>query len=192
MSQRIGLISPPNIKLKPIPDDELREGWEWMQRLSKDHHFKPGSIKSKSTQSYTRALSIGCIRAVNSYRRIETVFPSSETYNAMTGRSSDILGLIDAVVWEVSPPRDRMIQACGKDWQPHITKMADYDHINRVRQTLANPTHQFEMWGWQRYPGFRKNGTRAKTQFWYPRVQLITMDFMMGEAPPHFVRFWEA
>jgi hypothetical protein len=163
-----------------------------MQRLSKGYGFKPGAIKGKSTQSYTRALSTGCIKAVNRHRGIETVFPSSETYNAMTGRSSDILGIIDAIVWEINPPRDRAIQACGKDWQSHITKMADYDHVNRVRQTLANPTRQLEIWGWSQYPTFRKDGTRAKTQFWYPRVQIITMPFLLSQEPPRFVKFWEA
>jgi hypothetical protein len=189
---RIGLVAPPNVKLKPIPEDELREGWEWMARLSKDYGFKPGSIKSKSTQSYTRGLTTACIRAVNRYHDRETCFPASETYNAATGRSGDILGIVDAIVMEVSPtPRNRWVQACGRDWQSHITKMADYDHVNRVRQILANPTHCIELWGWAQYPGFTKGG-RAKTQFWYPRVQIITLDFILGQEPPRFVRFWES
>jgi hypothetical protein len=163
-----------------------------MQRLSKDYGFKPGTIKGKATQSYTRSLSTACIRAMNRHKNIETVFPSSETFNAVTGRSSDILGIIDAEVWEIDPPRNRLIQACGKDWQSHIRKMADYDHINRVRQSLANPTHTLELWGWQQYATFRKDGTRAKTKFWYPRVQRIDMAFMLGHAPPTFIKFWEA
>jgi len=83
------------------------------------------------------------------------------------------------------------VQACGRDWQSHITKMADYDHVNRVRQILANPSHTLELWGWAQYPGFTKAG-RAKTQFWYPRVQVITLDFILGQEPPRFVRFWES
>lgn len=192
MSQKIGLISPPNTKLKPIPEDELKEGWEWMQRLSKDYGFKPGTIKGKATQSYTRALSTGCIKAVNRHKGIETVFPASETYNAATGRSGDILGIIDAIVMEVSPPRNRWVQACGRDWQPHVAKMASYDHVNRCRQILSNPTHTLELWGWSQYPTFKKDGTRAITKFWYPRVQIITMSFLLSQEPPHFVRFWDA
>jgi hypothetical protein len=189
----IGIIDPPIVRLKAIPEDELREGYEWMTMLSKDYGFKPGTIKSRSTHGYTKALSTGCIKAINRHKGIETTIPGGETYNAITGRSSDILGIIDAEIWETDPPRDRFIQACGRDdWQAHIRKMADYDHINSVRRCLANPTHQLEIWGWAQYPGFNKNGTRSKTKFWYPRVQIITLDFMLGHAPPQFARFWEA
>jgi hypothetical protein len=191
-TQVIGLIEPPIVRLKAIPEDELREGYEWMQMLSKDYGFKPGAIKSRSTHGYTKALSTGCIKAVNRHKGIETTIPGGETYNAITGRSSDILGIIDAEVWETDPPRDRFIQACGKDWQSHVRKMADYDHVNNVRRCLANPSHSLEMWSWSQYAAFNKNGTRAKTKFWYPRVQIITMDFMLGHAPPTFARFWEA
>lgn len=189
MSQRIGLIETPRHRLKPIPEEELMQGWEWMQMLSKDYGFKPGAIKSKATQSFTRALTTKCIRAVNRHYDRETCFPASETYNAGTGRSGDILGIVDAIVMEVSPvPRNRWIQACGRDWQPHIAKMAE--SVNRCRQILENPTHTLELWGWQQYPGFSIKGGRTKTKFWYPRVQLITMPFFLDKAPPNYVYFW--
>jgi hypothetical protein len=190
-SKLIGIIDPPCHRLKPIPDDELREGYEWMQRLSKDYGFKPGTIKSKATQSYTRTLTTGCIKAVNRHLDRECCLPASETYNAATGRSGDILGIVDAIVMEIDPPRNRWVQACGRDWQPHIAKMAGYDHVNRCRQILANPSHQLELWGWQQYAGFKSDGTRAKTKFWYPRVQVITMAFLHSKEPPQYVRFWE-
>lgn len=191
MSDLIGLVPTPTHRLKPIPEDELREGFEWMQRLSRDYGYKPGAIKSKSTQSYTRTLTTACIKAVNRHHGIETAFPASETYNATTGRSGDILGIVDAIVLEVDPPRNRWVQACGKDWQPHIAKMAGYEHINRCRQILSNPTHSLELWGWSTHEGYRKDGARAKNKFWYPRVQIITMPFLLSQEEPRFVRFWE-
>ncbi|MBD1871912.1 hypothetical protein H6F75_00310 [Nodosilinea sp. FACHB-131] len=192
MTHLIGLIDPPTTKLKPFTRDELIAGQQHIDELSKDYGFKPGAIKCRSTQSYTRALTIACIRALNRRAKIETVFPASETYNAATGRSGDILGIVDAIVLEVSPPRNRWVQACGKDWQPHIRKMCDYDHINRCRQVLANPTHTLELWGWAQYDRTKADGSASKQKFWMPRVQIITMDFLLGAAPPAIVPFFEA
>lgn len=193
MTHLIGLIDPPTAKLKPFTREELIAGQTVIDELSKSYGFKPGAIKSRSTQSYTRALTIACIRALNRRAGIETAFPSSETYNAVTGRSSDILGIVDAIVLQTTPPIcDRYVQACGKDWQPHIRKMADYDHINRCRQILANPTHTLELWGWAQYDRTKADGSASKQKFWMPRVQIITMDFLLGASPPAIVPFFEA
>jgi hypothetical protein len=186
----IGLIDPPIVRLKTIPEDELREGYEWMTMLSMDYGFKPGKIKQNCKLGFTKSFSTGCIKAVNRHKGIETTLVGGETYNAITGRSKDILGIIDSEIWETDPPRNRFVQSCGDDWQPHIRTMTE--RINNVRRCLANPTHTLELWGWARYPAFNKNGTRSKNQFWYPRVQIITLDFMLGHAPPTFTRFWEA
>jgi|GEM_PF-6672507 len=192
MTHLIGLTTAPMHRLKPFSDDELKEGSEWIQMLSKDHNFKPGEIKRKSTQSYSRAMTTGCIKAINSYHGIETCFPASETYNAATERSSDILGVVDVIVMESHPiPRNRWIQACRKDWQSHIKTMADYNHINRCRRILANPTHTLELWGWASYPGYKKDGTKAATRFWYPRVQILSMAFLLNQEPPTYAKFWE-
>ena len=189
---QIGLISPPNIRLKPIPDDELREGYEVMKTLSSKHRLKLGAIKGKATQSFTRSLSCKTIMAVDEMLGRDSMTRSVESYNGQTQRSADLFGIIDAISIDAGNRRTRYVQACGKDWQPHVEKFSEPLFIENVRRILALQSNSLELWGWQQYQGFRKDGTRAKTQFWYPRVQLITMDFMLGEAPPHFVRFWEA
>ena len=189
---QIGLIEPPKHRLKPIPEDELRDGYEVMQRLSKHHRLKLGAIKSRATQSYTRSLTTATIMAVDEMLGRDSMTRSVEGYNAATQRSADLFGIIDAISIDATNHRTRYVQACGKDWGSHLVKLSEYPAIENLRRLLAIRSNTVEMWGWQPYPVFLKNGTRGKTQFWYPRVQIITLDFMLGKAPPTFTRFWEA
>lgn len=191
--QRIGLIEPPKHRLKPIPEDELREGYEVMQHLSKHHRLKLGAIKSKATQSYTRSLTTATVNAVDEMLGRDSMTRSVEGYNAATQRSADLFGIIDAISIDATNQRTRYLQACGKsDWQQHIVKLSEYPAIENLRRLLSIPSNTVEIWGWRSHPTFLKDGTRGKTMFWYPRVQIITMDFMLGKEPPTFTRFWEA
>lgn len=189
---QIGLIEPPKHRLKPIPEDEIRDGYEVMQRLSKHHRLKLGAIKSKATQSYTRSLTTATIMAVDEMLGRDSMTRSVEGYNAATQRSADLFGIIDAISIDATNQRTRYLQACGRDWGSHLTKLSEYPAIENLRRLLAIRSNTVELWGWQPYATFRKDGTRGKAQFWYPRVQIITLDFMLGHAPPTFTRFWEA
>jgi hypothetical protein len=189
---QIGLISPPNVRNKAISDDELIDGYQIMKILSAKHRLKLGAIKGKATQSYTRSLSTATIMAVDEMMGRDSMTRSVETYNAQTQRSGDLFGVVDAISLDADNMRTRYIQACGVDWQGHITKFSDAPYIENIRRILALPSNQFEMWGWQQYAGFSVNGGRTKTQFWYPRVQIITMPFLLSQEPPRFVKFWEA
>jgi hypothetical protein len=190
---KIGLIEPPNVRNAAISEDELRDGYEIIQRLSKHHRLKLGEIKGKATQSYTRSLSTKTIMAVDEMLGRDSMTRSVEGYNAATQRSADLFGIIDAISIDATNRRTRYIQACGKsDWQQHVTKLSESPAIENVRRILAIDSNTLELWGWQSHAIFLKGGGRGKQVFWYPRVQIITMDFMLGKAPPTFVRFWEA
>lgn len=189
-------VKPPSVRNKSIPDDELREGQQMIAYLSKHHRLKLGAIKGAATQSYTRALSTKTIMAVDEMLGRDSMTRSVESYNAQTNRSADLFGIVDAVSIDATTQRTRYIQACkwgqGSDWTGHIKKFCEDNHIENIRRILALPSATFELWGWQRHLEFNKDGTRAKTQFWYPRVQIITIPFLLSQEPPRFVKFWEA
>lgn len=189
---QIGLIEAPCFRLSAIPDAELREGYSMMQHLRKHHRLDLGGIKTKATQSYTRSMSCKTIMAVDEMLDRDSMTRSVESYNPQTQRSADLFGIVDAISIDLTSKRTRYIQACGLDWQTHIKKFCDPLFVENARRIAAMPGSLLELWGWQQYPGFTKGGGRAKTMFWYPRVQIITLDFILGQEPPRFVRFWEA
>jgi len=192
MTNLIGLITPPKTRLTPLSPDEILAGQHIMDALSKDHGFKPGTVRGKATASFTKALTAKCITTLARRYGRDTMVASVESYDSARGRSADLFGIVDLLCIECDPPRTRYIQACGKDWQPHITKMADYDHINATRRILANPSNTLELWGWQQYDRIKSDGTPGRQKFWLPRVQLITLDFLLGHSPPQMVQFFEA
>jgi hypothetical protein len=189
-------VKPPSVRNKSISDDELREGQKMIEYLSKHHRLKLGAIKGAATQSYTRALSTKTIMAVDEMLGRDSMTRSVESYDAGIKRSADLFGIVDAVSVDATYPRTRYIQACkwgkGSDWSGHIQKFCEENHIENIRRILSQPAATFELWGWQSHLGFNKDGSRSKDSFWYPRVQIITMAFLLSQEPPTFVKFWEA
>jgi hypothetical protein len=180
------------VRNKSIDDDELREGQKMIEYLSKHHRLKLGAIKSAATQGYTGALTTKTIMAVDEMLGRDSMTRSVQTYDARTQRSADLFGVVDAVSVDSTYPRTRYIQACGKDWQSHIQKFCEDKNIENIRSILSQPATTFELWGWLSHSGFNKDGNRSKDNFWYPRVQIITMAFLLGQEPPAFAKFWEA
>jgi hypothetical protein len=149
--------------------------------------FKPGSLKSKATASFTKSLSAKCIRTVARLNQELCTIGDVESYDARTKRSSDFLGVIDLIA--VTPTLTRGIQACGTDLSTHITKIKDGDCQRKTEIWLSSPTRTFEIWSWRQYKAYKKDGTQAKTSFWWPRIQLITLDFLAEREPPTMLSF---
>lgn len=190
--QPIGLVeAPPRHRLPRWKAEEVAEGQAWMDMLSKEYGFKPGESRRNSKSQFTRTITTRCIGALARHRGQDVNIGSVESYDAARARSADLFGIIDAIVLEVNPPRIRYIQACGRDWQSHIQKMASYEHINDCRKMLANPTASIELWGWQKVPRVKQDGGRSRVEVWLPRVQMISLEFLLGKEPPTYAKFWE-
>lgn len=145
--------------------------------------FKPGDIRSRSTQSFTKAMTAKFIKATSNDASL--MIGNCESYDARIQRSSDLFGLLDLLA--VTSSLTRGIQACGSDWQAHIDKFLDDLHIERCARWLASPSRTLELWGWTQHKRFLKNGQRGKNKVWLPRCQLITMAFLEGKEPATFI-----
>lgn len=180
---------PPKSTMPRMTHAEIKVAQDWMATLSKAG-FKPGEIRSRSTASFTKALTAKYIRTVAKLRGERLTVGDVESYDSRFNRSNDLFGIIDLLV--ITPERTIGVQACGRDRQQHVEKFCDDIHAKKTALWLEGGCRSLELWSWSQQPGFNKNGTRSKTKFWYPRVQIITLDFMLGHAPPQFTRFWEA
>ena len=169
--------------------DEIIAAQLWMSELSKAG-FKPGTLRANATASFTKSLTAKYIRTVARIRHEWLTVGDVESYDSRFSRSSDLFGIIDLLV--VTPDRTIGVQACGRDRQQHIDKFCDDIHIRKTELWLTGGSRSLELWSWVQVNGYKKDGGRAKTMFWYPRVQIITLDFILGQEPPRFVRFWEA
>jgi len=182
----LGLTPPPTHRLPSLTKDEVIEVQGVMDQLSKAG-FKPGAIRGKATQSHTKAMTAKCITAMARINRKWCSVGNVESYDAVRGRSSDLFGIIDLIA--IDPQMTRGIQACGGgDWQQHIQKIADYDHARNTELWLASPHRTLELWGWRQYSAYKKDGRQGVKKFWYPRIQVITMGFLLGKEPPQYVK----
>jgi len=135
---------------------------------------------SKRGTNHTKKKTIGVELAL---RRIHDrpFYPvtDAETYDSGTQRSKDLYGFIDILVGH-----DRAIQACGTDWQPHIDKLRYEVDQGKLAWWLSDPKRSLELWGWRQLaiPG-------QKTKEWWPRIQLITPEFIWDGAEPTLLNF---
>lgn len=167
---------------------ELKQAQAFMDNLSL-HGFKPGELKSKSTQSYTKAMTAKFLKTVAQLNGDSSIMIANcESYDAARCRSSDLFGILDLIA--VTPFQTRGIQACGADWQPHISKLREDFYLSRCDRWLSSPSRTLELWGWTKHKRFLKNGKRGRQHFWVPRCQLISIEFLKGYEDPVFVDFW--
>ena len=130
--------------------------------------------------NHTKRKTLAVLKALKR-RHDHNFYPvtDAETYDSGTQKSKDLYGFIDILV-----AHDRAIQACGNDWQPHIDKLR-YDVCPlKLQWWLEGDLRSLELWGWRKLalPGKR-------TKEWWPRIQLITMEFLSGVEAPTMLSF---
>lgn len=150
-------------------------------------------------QSFSRMpkdTKIRTMRTVKAIARKEgkrLIVSNVESFNHHSGCKKDMFGVIDAVAIECnySPElvlgddiaayyqsfqgtKIRALQACGNDWGQHIRKLRG--NIETVALWLSAGSTTFELWGWRKV---KRRGQRV----YRPRVQLITVPFLLGNEP---------
>ncbi|MEM6839570.1 MAG: hypothetical protein AAF609_22350 [Cyanobacteria bacterium P01_C01_bin.120] len=148
---------------------------DWRKELK---WLNPGFSKAS-----TKLKTIYVLRAIARTQGIRAVVANVETYDAGTGRSSDLYGFLDILV-----DHNRGIQACGKDWQPHISKFRD-ECPDAVKWWLSEESRTLELWGWRQVVATKSDGSKAKRKLWIPRIQLITPGFLWGDEEPTMIEF---
>ena len=150
-------------------------------------------------QSFSRMpndTKIRTMRTVKAIARKEgkrLIVSNVESFNHHSGCKKDMFGIIDAVAIEChycpelvlsddlgayyqsfQGTRIRGLQACGRDWGQHVKKLQE--SIETVAMWLSAGNTTFELWGWRKVK-------RRGQQVYRPRVQLITVPFLLGKEP---------
>lgn len=91
------------------------------------------------------------------------------------GVRQDLFGIIDILALDYAVGV-RGIQVCGTDWQSHIKKFRE-ERLQECENWLKTPGTTLELWGWRKV----KVKRGGKQMVWKPRVQAITLDFLLEE-----------
>ena len=160
--------------------------WPTLAEL-RGHPTAPLQSFSKMPKD-TKIRTMRTVKAISRNQGKRVIIANVESYNAHSGRKSDMFGIFDAVAIECdydprlvidnmegylngfSNQRIRALQACGGDWQSHITKLRE--NIETCALWLAAQNTTLELWGWRKI----KRGSRRVIR---PRLQLITLDFLL-------------
>lgn len=114
------------------------------------------------------------LRALKQQGRVCAIVEKFNSYAGEHGRRIDLFGIIDVLA--LDPERGVVgIQSTGQDFAAHLRKLTE-EKIQEVTDWLTTPGTSLELWGWRKVKLHR--GSRAER--WMPRVQEITMDYLMS------------
>lgn len=152
------------------------------------------SLQPFSSTRSTKIRSMRVIKALARYEGKRIIVSNAEASEVHRGiqLKRDMYGIIDAIATESNHEPGlvmdsyesylrsfqgtniRAIQACATDWQPHIEKLKE--NIETCALWLSAPNTTLELWGWRKV----KRGNRRVIR---PRLQLITLDFLLEKEP---------
>lgn len=90
------------------------------------------------------------------------------------GKSHDHLGFVDGIAYGIG--HTIMLQACGKDWTPHVDKILGPCREDVIRVLMAG--NQIHLVGWRKVK--RKDARGIRRDLWRPRIREFTLaDFGM-------------
>ena len=168
-----------------------------LKELRDKHSLQSFSQMPKDTKLKT----MRTIKAIaRSQQNVKTKVANTESFNAHSGCKSDMYGIIDALATEchynpaaIVDGMDeylrsfqgttyRAIQACGQDWQPHIRKLQE--NAETCAMWLSGGNATLELWGWRKV-------LRGKRKVIRPRVQFITLAFLLGDEEPEIIEVFQ-
>lgn len=139
--------------------------------------LKLGTIANIPHKSKT----IRLIKALARHHGYTVMVADVERRESHSGRTHDLYGIIDLLA--IQGELVRGIQVCGTDWQPHIRKFRE-ERMEACDRWLSSELRTLELWGWRKVCGYKKDGTRAASKVWSPKVQVITWEFLRGNEQP--------
>lgn len=152
--------------------------YRWRSRL-KDFNSKRFSKKGVN---HTKHKTLAVLKAIQrTHNHPYSPISDIETYDSGTMKSRDLYGFLDIQVGK----SERGIQACGTDWTPHIEKLKYEVCSLKLKWWLeSEPLSTLELWGWRQ---LKVPGRNSKE--WWPRIQLITPEFIWGDESPTMLSF---
>ena len=107
-------------------------------------------------------------RTAEYYR--EQGYRVAKTEYTARGKSHDLMGFIDGIAFGVG--HTIYLQACGKDWQPHVEKITGPCAADAVRVLMAG--NRIILIGWRKLKvPIGKAG--RKQERWKPRIYEFTL-----------------
>ena len=165
----------------------------------RSHRTAP--LQAFSKMGNTKIKTMRTIKSIARYQGKRLIVADTESFNHHSGCKKDMFGIFDALAIEAEHApslvvdagmetyfssfrnaKFRGIQACATDWQPHIEKLKE--NIETCALWLAPGNSTIELWGWRKV---KRGGRRV----YRPKVQLITLNFLMGTEKAEIVELFK-
>ena len=172
-------------------------------RELRKHRTAP--LQPFSKMGNTKIKTIQTVKSIARYQGKRVVVGDTESFNHHSGHKKDMFGIFDALAIESKHTPSlvldagmdaylasftqscfRGIQACGNDWQEHIRKLRDGRNIETCALWLSAGTTTIELWGWRKV---KRSGFSMKV--YRPRVQVITLAFLLGHEPAKIIEIFQ-
>lgn len=166
----------------------------------RSHQTAPLQAFSKMPKD-TKIRTMRTVKAIARNEGKRIIVANTESFNHHSGHKSDMFGIFDALAIECEHApslvvdhgletylasfrhtRYRGLQACGSDWQSHIEKLRE--NIETCALWLSSGNSTIELWGWRKV-------LRKKQRVIRPRVQVITLEFLMGKEKAEVVELFK-
>ena len=164
---------------------------------------KTAPLQSFSKMKDTKIKTMRTVKAIARHQGKRLIISNVESFGHHKGlvHKKDMFGIFDALAIESEHNRSlildagmeayyssfkgakfRGLQACGTDWQSHIEKLRE--NVETCALWLAPGNSTIELWGWRRV---KRNGHRV----FRPRMQLITLEFLLGKEKADVIELFK-
>lgn len=103
-------------------------------------------------------------RTAEYYRALGYMVAKTEYHSR--GSRHDLMGFVDGIAYGIG--HTIYLQACGRDWGEHLTKITGPCREKAVRVLMAG--NRLVLIGW------RKTGPRGRRKTWQPRIHEFGLD----------------